>query len=50
MASAGVTLLYIDIWDEGIWCFSDGTKPKAAAAWKEAFGGEKKSKSVVIHM
>jgi hypothetical protein len=40
--AANLDFLYINIWDvnvgDGGWCFSDGSKPAAAAAWKAAFG------------
>jgi len=39
---SGVQTAYINIWDvnvgDGHWQFSDGTKPLAAKAWKNAFG------------
>lgn len=41
---SGLELIYINIWDvnvgDGLWKFSDGSKPKAAAAWKAAFGNQ----------
>jgi len=40
--AANLDFLYINIWDvnvgDGGWCFSDGSKPAAAASWKAAFG------------
>jgi len=40
--AAGLECLYINIWDvnvgDGLWRFSDGNKPAAAAAWRTAFG------------
>ncbi len=40
--ASGVDCLYANIWDvnvgDGLWEFSDGSKPAAAASWKAAFG------------
>jgi len=42
ISASGLECLYINIWDvnvgDGLWQFTDGTKPAAAAAWKAAFG------------
>lgn len=45
LLAKGPSVVFVNIWDvnvsDGKWCFSDGSQPKTAAAWRRAFGATK---------